>query len=151
MESPATRACLGFSAGAIAALVFNQGLAEVFDLAGIGKMVAFRVTPTWPFGIPVIVSLSFWGALYGVVLALIAPRLGRPLWQAGLGLGLIAALITLFVVFPLKGQAIAHGGAWWPIARTFILTASWGLGTSILLPMLRPRPVFRAAPRAVRA
>ena len=73
------------------------------------------------------------------------------LWRCVLALGLIAALITLFVVFPLKGQAIAHGGAWWPIARTFILTASWGLGTSILLPMLRPRPVFRAAPRAVRA
>ena len=151
MESPATRACLGFSAGAIAALVFHQGLAEIFDIVGIGKMVAFRVTPTWPFGIPSLVSLSFWGAMYGVVLALIAPYWRRPLWQAGIGLGLIAGLVALSVVFPLKGYPIAHGGAVWPILRTFILTASWGLGTSLLLPLLRPRPAFRPAPQTVRA
>jgi hypothetical protein len=151
MESAATRACLGFLAGAIAALVFHQCVAEIFDIAGIGKMVAFRITPTLPFGIPAVVSLSFWGAMYGVVLALVAPRLRRPLWQAGLGLGLLAGLVTLFVVFPLKGLPVAHGGALWPIARTFILTASWGLGASLLLPLLRPRPLLRPVPLAVRA
>ncbi len=151
METAATRACLGFLAGAIAALLFHQGLAEVFDIAGIGKMVAFRVAPTWPFGVPAIVSLSFWGALYGAVLALAAPFLRRRLWQAGLGLGIVAALTTLFVVLPLKGLPIAHGGALWPIARTFILTASWGLGAGLLLPLLHPRRLLRPVRQAVRA
>jgi hypothetical protein len=151
MNSAATRACLGFSAGAIAALVFHQGLAGIFDVAGIGKMVAFRVQPTWPFGIPALVSLSFWGAMYGVVLALRMPRFRRPLWQVGIALGLIAGLVTLFVVLPLKGFPVAHGWAVWPIARTLILTMSWGMGTGLILPLLQPRPLHRPATRAVSA
>lgn len=151
MNSAATRACLGFSAGAIAALVFHQGLAGIFDVAGIGKMVAFRVQPTWPFGIPALVSLSFWGAMYGVVLALPMPRFRRPLWQVGIALGLIAGLVTLFVVLPLKGFPVAHGWAVWPIARTLILTMSWGMGTGLILPLLQPRPLHRPATRAMSA
>jgi hypothetical protein len=147
MNAAATRACLGFSAGAIAALVFHQGLAELFDIFGVGRMAAFRIAPTWPFGIPAVVSLSFWGAMYGVVLALLMPRLRRPLWQAGMALGVVAALVTLFIVLPLKGMPMAHGGALWPIARTVILTLSWGLGTSLLLPLLQPRPLLRPAAR----
>ena len=72
MESAATRACIGFSAGAIAVLVFHQGLAGVFDLTGLGSMRAFRLLPTWPFGVPALVSLSFWGAMYGIAFALLS-------------------------------------------------------------------------------
>jgi hypothetical protein len=151
MDSAATRACLGFSAGAIAALLFHQGLAEVFDITGIGRNIAFRLAPTWPFGIPVLVSLTFWGAMYGVVLALLIPRLRRPLWQVGVAMGLIAGLVTLFAVLPLKGFPMAHGWALWPIARTLILTTAWGLATGLILPMLQPRPLHRPATRTVRA
>ena len=149
MDSAATRACLGFSAGAIAALVFHQGLAEVFDLLGIGRNLAFRLVATWPFGIPAVVSLTFWGAMYGIVLALLMPRLRRPLWQVGIALGLFAGLITLVVVLPLKGVNLAHGWALWPMARTLILTTSWGLGTSLILPLLQPRPLLRPAVSSV--
>lgn len=151
MNSFATRACLGFSAGAIAVLVFHQGLAEIFDLAGIGRQLAFRLQPTWPFGIPALVSLSFWGAMYGVVFALLQPRFRRPLWQAGIAMGLIAGVLTLFVALPLKGTLIAHGGAVWPIARTLLLTSFWGLGVGLLLRLLQPRRFNRPVPRAVRA
>ena len=151
MGSAPTRACLGFSAGAIAALVFHQGLAEIFDVIGIGKLVAFRLTPTWPFGIPALVSLSFWGAMYGVVFALLQPRFRRPLWQVGIGLGLIAGLVTLLILLPLKGLPVAHSWAVWPIAHTLILNASWGLGTGLILPLLQPRPLHNPVPRAVRA
>lgn len=151
MESNATRVCIGFSAGAIAALVFHQGLAGAFDLIGLGSLRAFRLLPTWPFGVPAIVSLSFWGAMYGIVFSLLSPRLGRHLWLAGIGMGLIAGLVTLFVVLPLKGLPVAHGWAVWPIARTLLLTGFWGLGVGVLLPMLRPRPLHRPLPHAVRA
>ena len=151
MDSAATRACLGFSAGAISALVFHQGLAAVFDLIGVGSLAAFRLSPTWPFGIPAIVSLSFWGAMYGAAFALAAPRFRHPLWRMGLGMGLIAGLVTLFVVLPLKGFPIAHGGAVWPIARTLLLTLSWGIGMGTILSLLRPRPLHRPASRSVRA
>ena len=151
MESAATRACLGFSAGAIAVLVFHQGLAEVFDIVGIGSLRAFRIAPTWPFGIPSIVSLSFWGAMYGVLFSLLRPRFRRPLWHMGLLFGLLAGLVTLFVVLPLKGHGVAFGGATWPIARTLLLNLSWGLGLSVILPLLQPRPLHRPVTRAIRA
>ena len=151
MDSAATRAYLGFSAGAIAALLFHQGLAEIFDITGIGRNIAFRLAPTWPFGIPALVSLTFWGAMYGVVLALLMPRFRRPLWQVGVALGLIAGLVTLFVTLPLKGFPLAHGWAVWPIARTLILTTSWGLGTGLILALLQPRPLHRPVTPVVRA
>ena len=151
MESAATRARIGFSAGAIAVLVFHQGLAGVFDIAGLGSMRAFRLLPTWPFGVPALVSLSFWGSMYGIAFALLSPRFGRLLWLAGLGMGLIAGMITLFVVLPLKGLSVAHGWAAWPVARTLLLTSFWGLGVGMLLPLLRPRPLHRPVARAVRA
>jgi hypothetical protein len=149
MESAATRACLGFSAGAIAALVFHQGLAEIFDRIGIGRHAAFRLVATWPFGVPAVVSLSFWGAMYGVVFALLMPRFHRPFWQVGVAMGLLAGCVTLFVVLPLKGAPVAHGGALWPMARTLILTMSWGLGAGLILPLLQPRPLLRRASRSV--
>lgn len=145
MNATATRVCLGFSAGAIGALVFHQGLAEIFDVLGIGRNVAFRLTPTWPFGVPALVSLTFWGAMFGAALAMLKPRLRRPLWQAGMAMGLLAGLLTLFIVLPLKGVPMAHGWALWPIARTLILTMSWGLGTSLILLWLQPRPLHRRA------
>ncbi len=151
MESAATRVCLGFSAGAIAALVFHQGLAEIFDQIGIGRNAAFRLAATWPFGVPAVVSLSFWGAMYGVVFALLMPRFRRPLWQFGIAMGLLAGCMTLFVVLPLKGMPVAHGWAMWPIARTLILTMSWGLGAGLILLLIQPRPLLRPAVRAVQA
>jgi hypothetical protein len=151
MGFSSTRACLGFSAGAIAALLFHQGLAEMFDLAGIGRMAAFRLQPAWPFGLPAVVNLTFWSALYGVAFALAAPRFSRPLWQVGIGLGLIAGVGTLFVTLPLNGVPLAHGWHLWPIARTVILNLCWGAGTGVLLPMLRPRPLLVAVTPAVRA
>ncbi len=144
MDSAFTRACLGFSAGAIAALLFHQGLAEIFDLTGIGRMAAFRLQPVWPFGLPGVVNLSFWSALYGVAFALALPHLRRPIWQVGIGLGLIAGVVTLFVTLPLNGIPLAHGWHTWPIARTIILNLCWGLGTGMLLPMLQPRPLLRS-------
>ncbi len=146
MESAVTRACLGFTAGAIAVLTFHQGLAQVFDLMGIGRMWAFRIAPTWPFGIPALVSLCFWGGAYGAVFALMMPRFRRPLWQLGMILGMLTGLVALFVVVPLKGNPVAHGWMAWPIMRTMLLNGFWGLGLGLILPILRPRPLTRPAP-----
>ncbi len=143
MDSAFTRGCLGFSAGAIAALLFHQGLAEIFDLTGIGRMAAFRLQPVWPFGLPGVVNLSFWSGIYGVAFALAMPRFRRPLWQGGIGLGLIAGAVTLFATLPLNGAPLAHNWHLWPIARTLILNLCWGLGISALLPILQPRPLLR--------
>ena len=44
---------------------------------------------------------------------------------------------------PLRGIPMLHDGAIWPICRTLILNVSWGLGLSLILPWLQPRPLFR--------
>ncbi len=141
MDTIATRACVGFSAGSIAVLTFHQGLSEVFLRVGLPTHGGFRISPTWPFGLPSIVSLCFWGGIYGIAFA-VSVR-GRPtsLWRQGLLMGLLAAAIGLFIVTPLKGHGIAYHGALWPIGRAMILNLSWGLGMGLLLPLLWPRPL----------
>lgn len=133
------RAFLGCIAGAIAVLTFHQGSAELFHILGLARHTAFRLVPTWPFGVPSVVSLTLWGALYGAAFGLIAPHLRRPVWLQGVGLGLIAASVALFVVAPLKGHAVAYGFEALPVTRTLIVTATWGLGVGLILPLLRPR------------
>ena len=146
METGATRACLGFTAGAIAVLTFHQGLAEVFHLLGLPTLGGYRTAPTWPFGVPVLVSLCFWGGMYGALFTVLAPQRPHALWRRSLALGLIAGSIGLFVVAPLKGHGFAHHWAVWPMARTLLLNGFWGLGLGLILPLLRPRPLTKPAP-----
>ena len=92
-----------------------------------------------PFGVPVIVSLSFWGGLYGAVFGLLMPRFTWPMWLCGLVLGVIAALVGMFIVAPIKGNPIAGGWQAWPIARSLLINGFWGLGVGVILPLLMPR------------
>ena len=153
MQTAATRACLGFTAGAIGVLTFHQGLAEVFYLLGLPTLGGYRTAPTWPFGIPVIVSLCFWGGFYGALFGAFMPRIPSSLWRQGLVLGLAAGLIGLFVVAPIKGHGVAWHWMAWPIARTLLLNGCWGLGVGLILPLLRPRPLTKpdSAMQAVNA
>ena len=106
------RAFLGFVAAAIAVLTFHQGMVAALYEIGWAPFAPFRTTPVPPFGVPVIVSLCFWGGLYGAVFGLLMPRFTWPLWLCGLILGVIAALVGMFIVAPIKGNPIA--GGWVP-------------------------------------
>lgn len=139
MATPLMRAFLGFVAGALAVLTFHQGMVAALHFAGLLPGVAYRLAPVPPFGVPVIVNLCFWGGLYGLVFGLVSPRLRAPVWVSGIILGLIAATVGMFVVAPIKGTAIANGWAAWPMARSYIINATWGLGVGLILPLLLPR------------
>jgi hypothetical protein len=67
------------------------------------------------------------------------PRVAAPSWLCGLGLGFITTLIGWFVVLPLKGLPAANG--WVPAAmlRFLVLNLTWGIGVSLILPLLKPR------------
>jgi hypothetical protein len=135
------RIFLGFVAGALAVLTFHQGMVEALYLVGLTPHTAFRATPTLPFGMPLVLSHTFWGGLYGAIFAAFMPRFRAPLWLCGIGMGFIAALATLFVVAPIKGHGVAYGWAMWPVVRTFLVIGTWGLGVGLILPLLRPRPL----------
>ena len=103
---------------------------------------AFSFAATPPFGIPQLWSLAFWGAVWGVVLAIALARLdGARLIVAALIFGAVfPTLVAWFVVAPLKGQPVAAG--WAPAAMAIgpIVNAAWGLGTGIGLYLFgRPR------------
>jgi hypothetical protein len=144
MPAAPMRAFLGFIAGAIAVLTFHQGMLEALHAAGWSSYAWFRTTPVPPFNVPVIVSLCFWGGLYGAVFGLAMPRFTWPMWLCGLALGVIAALVGLFIAAPLKGMPIA--GGWVPatILRSVVINGFWGIGVGLILPLLMPRSLVRA-------
>ena len=143
MPAAPMRAFLGFVAAAIAVLTFHQGMVAALHSVGWAPLAPYRTTPVPPFNVPVIVSLCFWGGLYGAVFGLAMPRFTWPAWLCGVILGVIAATVGMFIVAPIKGLPLA--GGWVPgnILRSLAINGCWGLGVGLILPLLMPRSLLR--------
>jgi len=133
------RAAFGFFAAALSVLTFHQGMWAV--LHAFGAMP--RPYPTQAvgrFGLPLTVDLCFWGGVWGALFGLVLPGLPRrvPMWLLGLGLGILAALVGLFVVPALKGLPIAGGFAPMAFVISFLVNGFWGIGVGVILPLLLP-------------
>ncbi|MDX1607246.1 MAG: hypothetical protein R3202_13725 [Candidatus Competibacterales bacterium] len=131
---PLSRILLAFVAGFVATLVFHQTALTVVWTAGLTGFAPFPMAPTWPFGVPKLFSLAFWGGVWGIVMMALIRRLtGSHYWLAALVFGAIApTLVVWFVVLPLNGLPV--GGGWRPagIATGLIVNGAWGVGTAIL-------------------
>lgn len=125
----------GFVAGAIAVLVFHQGALAMLHAIGLTERGAYPMQATAPFGIPQIWSLAFWGAVWGVALAMALQRLdGPPLVLGSIAFGaVLPTLVAWFVIAPLKGQPLAGGFNEAAMATGVLVNAAWGLGTGSLL------------------
>lgn len=145
MTRPSTRMFLGCVAGAVSILVFHQAALQIFYWLGLAPQAAFRMVRVPPFDMPSVVSLTFWGAVYGGIFGLLTPRMTRPVWLYGLLLGLCAMLVAWFVFLPLKGVPVAWGWQASPMLRSLAAYLAWGVGVGVLLPVLHPRGV--GAPR----
>jgi hypothetical protein len=126
---------LAFVAGALAVPVFHQVLLWILHAAGIVPMAPFNMEPTKPLGVPNIVSISFWGGIWGVLFALALPHWfsGTAYWIAAPVLGGLAlTLVFMIVVWPLK-----FGGSPPNLIGLFIigflLNAAWGIGWALFL------------------
>ena len=146
MRTLPTRVFLGCVAGAASMLLFHQMALQIFFWLGLTQQAAFRVGRVPPFHMPVVVSITFWGAVYGGIFGLLVPRLRGPIWLNGLLLGLCAMLIGWFVFLPLKDQPIAFGWQAWPMLRSLIAYALWGLGIGVILPLMHPRGIGAPPP-----
>ena len=133
------RIFLGCIAGAIAVLVFHQTTLQLFFWAGLAPQAAFRFAVVSPFNAPMVVSITFWGAVYGGLYGLLAPRLPRPIAIQALLAGVFAGLMGWFVVRPLAGHPAAFG--WQPAAmlRSAAACFMWGVGITLIMPLLHPR------------
>jgi hypothetical protein len=130
------RIVISFFAGFLATLVFHQPALGLLRLAGLTDRAPYTMDPTVPFGVPAVISLAFWGGVWGIALwLLIRNRMGVfAYWGWALLFGAIApTLVAGLIVAPLKGQPLAGGGSASMIVMGLIVNAAWGLGTALMM------------------
>lgn len=102
--------------------------------AGIAPFGPFPSAPTHPFRVPAVISLAFWGGIWGILFALIEVAFPRRwgYWVTAILFGaILPSLVALLVVLPLKGLTMG-GGSHFPLFLTALLiNGAWGLGTGI--------------------
>ncbi len=120
-----------FIAGCISTLVFHQGVIALLYVLGAFPRAPFSTAPTQPFGVPQVISLAFFGGLWGVALwPLIRRADGVQHWLRALILGAVAPTAVAFlVVFPLKGLAVDPK----LIVGGLIVNGVWGLGLALIM------------------
>ena len=128
-----------FVAGFVSTLVFHQGLLTLFYLAAVVPRAPYDLKAALPLAIPAVISLDFWGGAWGVAIWPFLKNVnGSAYWVRAQVISAIASgSMTLFIVSPLKGMSIA--GGWNPkvIVSTLILNGTWGLGTALLMRLMR--------------
>jgi hypothetical protein len=133
------RYAMAFVAGFLSTVTFHQGALALFYAAGAAKEAPYSTKPTAPLGVPEVVSLAFWGGLWGVLLWLGLERLdGWAYWAFAVVAGAIGpTLVTFLVVFRLKGTPAAEGGLAVLIAGVLVLNGAWGLGVALFMSLFR--------------
>jgi hypothetical protein len=138
-----TRVGLGFIAACLGTLVFHQGGVELCHLLGLTGSTPYNFNPVPPFGVPAVVSLAFWGGVWGIAFVLVEKAMARcpgGYWLGAILFGaIVPTLVFWFVVVPLKGQPLSYG---FQVPRVFvalIVDGLWGLGTGVFLAMLAGR------------
>lgn len=140
-----TRFALAFIAGFISVLVFHQGVLAVLHTINFAPRAPYSTTRTQPWLIPQIWSSAFWGGVWGLLWAAIAPRFrqNKSYWLAALLFGAIApTLVAWFLVTPLKGQPIAGGWKLTGMVTALLVNGAWGVGTAGLLKFFSRNQVF---------
>jgi hypothetical protein len=132
---------VGFIAGAICVLLFHQGAVALLHAAGVTPRAPFPMQASAPFGIPQLWSLTFWGGMWGIVLAATLAKLeGAPLALGALVFGaLLPTLVAWFVVAPLKEQPVAAGWSAAAMSVGLIANGAWGFGTGLGLALFGRR------------
>lgn len=125
-----------FLAAAVAVLTFHQCAVWALNLLGIAGP-PFNLAATKPLGVPVVLSLAFWGGVWGIPLAwLLRGRSGASYWGLALLFGaLLPTLGAWFLVPLLKGlpAGVPSGSR---IIIGPVVNGAWGIGTGLFLMLL---------------
>lgn len=134
VEAP-LRLLLGFVAGFLATLIFHQITLSILWAIGIAPFAPYPMGATQPFGVPSVISLAFWGGIWGIVFALIDRRFpgGSSYWVAAFVFGaVLPTLVAIVVVLPLKGGSLG-GGSPLLLLTALLVNGAWGVGTGVFL------------------
>ena len=133
-----------FIAGFVSTLTFHQGLLWVFITAGVVPGgTPWNMTAVPPFDVPSVISLAFWGGLWGMLLWLLIRRaLAAGYYVSAIILGAIGpTLVYLFIVQWLKGQTMTEIFDGLSMARVGVglaLNGCWGLGVAVIMRIMHP-------------
>ena len=133
----ARRIVLAFVAGFIATLVFHQIALAILHAAHFTDRGAWAMKPVPPFGVPQVISLAFWGGVWGIVMVLMLAKTRMFLLASTLFGAILPTLVAGLVVAPLKHQPVPHSGKM--IALGLIVNAAWGFGTALLYRLMARR------------
>jgi hypothetical protein len=130
---------LAFIAGALGVVIFHQGFLLLAYEVGWIPRPPYDMSATPPFEIPKVVSLAFWGGIWGIVMVLCLRRfaMGTRLWLAFLFGGILPTLAGTLIVAPLKGAPVLIQPA--RLMFGFVINGVWGLGTMIFYQLLDRR------------
>lgn len=127
-----------FIAGFFATLIFHQSVLALLWWAGVAPFAPYSMAATAPFGLPAVISLAFWGGVWGILFAFADTRFpkGAGYWLAAFFFGAIfPTLVALFAVAPLKGRPI-DGWRAFLLLTPFLINGAWGVGTGVILKTL---------------
>jgi len=124
-----------FVSGFLATLIFHQGLFALFYAVGMVPAAPFNMAPVPPMGVPAVLSLAFFGGLWGVVLWAILGRLvGVSYWLGHVIVGAIGpTAVAMLVVFPAKDLAVS-AQTW---VGGLIINGFWGFGVALIMFLLQ--------------
>jgi hypothetical protein len=124
------RAAAAFLVGGLAVLVVHQPVVGLLHALGSTPIMPYSLRATQPWGIPVFLSLSFWGGIWTIPIAWVLDRLPRGwgYWVGAVGLGALPpTLTTWFVIFPLKGLSPSNAAASVGVINALTVNGIWGL------------------------
>ena len=139
-NSPALLILVAFVSGFLSVLIFHQPMLIILKAIALApdKLTPYAMASTSPLGVPRVLSIAFWGGIWGLILAIVVTWMrGLGYWLSGLIIGALGlSLVNWFIVLPLKGEPVGGGWAIPGIVTTLIINGVWGLGTVLLFRLL---------------
>ncbi len=140
--SPAMTAAAGFIAGAVAVVVAHQVMVLVLYLLGFipNAPYSFRANP---WGVPLLINAMFWGGLWGILYAFVAPRFPAG-WStlvkgAVFGFAIHVFLGNWIIVALIRGQAMFSGFTPQRMLIGALIGTAFGIGVAFVHAIVAPR------------
>jgi hypothetical protein len=135
------RALGGFIAGFVAVLTVHQGTLWLGTQLHWLQASTWVMSPVPPLHVPAVISLAFWGGVWGILIALVAPRIGTGFgywFTIAVLFGVSTVLVGWYVVNPLKGRGVEELTVA-RLATGSIVNGIWALSVAAILAVMPAR------------